>query len=217
MNLRGKKATWQSLAGFGFVFRNLFRDRSVACKVMSAALQPRTRCATNCQNRYPSPSRRSDQNTLVGPTCHSWFRRSIAGFPSILRVVIAYQARKGLLKLRSNKLHNFRGKTRCKRNSHSHLSPRFLDCRPVRKAQTSSAPRLAAWRAVLLAMPLTKEAASKAVFLARQLVHWQTTSVSKLHTGRVFPTRYLTTQGCPGLTRMALFAVRASGARTRSA
>ena len=217
MNLRGKMSIWQSLAGFGRAVPNLFREDLMPCSVSLEAFPSRTRCASNCQNRYPSPSRRSDQNTLVGPTCYSAFRRSLAGFSHVLRIVIAYQARNGLLNVRSDKLHNLRGKTKCKRNSHSPLSPRSLDCRLVRKAQTWNAPLLAVWQAVLSATSSTKAAASKAASLVLQLAPWRTTSTSKNYTGGAAPARQVTTQGYSGSTRMALFAVRASCARTRSA
>lgn len=216
MNSRGKIPIWQSLAGFGCADPNLFRDALMPCRVSLEAFPSRTRCASNCQNRYPSPSRRSDQNTLVGPTCHSGFRRSLAGFSPVLNDVIAYQVANGLLKVRSDKLHNIRGNTRCKRNSHSFSSPRFSDCRLVLRALTSSALRSAGLRAALLAMPSAKAAASKAASWALRLVPWRTTSTSKLYTGGSDPARNVTRQGYSGASRMALFAVRASHARTRS-
>ena len=203
MNSRGNRTTWQSLACFDGFGTKLFRDRAVACTNSGEAIQPRTLTASHCQNRYPSPSRRSGQRFLIGPTCFCMFWRGIAALPTKMQIVIAYQGRNRLLEARSAKLHNFRGNTRCKRHSTFPYSSRFLGFRPVAKARTSSAQPSAALQAVWLAMQSTKEAVSKAAFLVPDLAHWLTTSISNTFGAR--PDLQTFEKGCPSMFRAALF------------
>ncbi len=206
---RGKIATWQSLAGFEPTATNLFLGPSSGCKLTFEALPSRTRRASKCQNRYPSPSRRSGQNFLTGSTWFGRNGRSIACFDGYSCIVIAYQGKTALLEARSDKLHNFRGNTQCKRNSHSLSSQPLSDCRPVRKVQTSNAQPLVVSPAVWSVTRSIPEAASRAASLVPVSVRLRTTSTC--NTSGASPVSISTIKGRPGISRGALFAAVAIG------
>ena len=209
MILRDFPAKWQNTAGFGGSVGSRYAARPWLCTDVGEALLPRTQYASNCQNRYPSPSRRSGQYPLIGPTCSTAIRQSFACFCSRTAVVIAYQRRNGLLEARSSKLHNFRGNTRCKRNSQLRLLSRSLVCRPVVKAQTWSARPSAGSPAAWSVTSSAKEAALRAVSLAQDLALWPTTSTCKTHPGTSRSRN--TTKGCPSASWTALFVALALG------
>lgn len=84
----GILAAWQRLAGFDDLASKRFLDGSEKCKFVDEAHPSNKRSVSVCQNRYPSPSRWSDQNFLVRP---SWFWQIAAASTQTIAIVIAYQ------------------------------------------------------------------------------------------------------------------------------
>ena len=172
-------AYWQRLAGFASSMSKAFVGVSEKCKLFPEALPSTNRRVSVCQNRYPSPSRGSDQNFLVRPSCICVFRQSAAQNSSGAAIVIAYQATKTLLDLREITLTNkSRGKRICKRTYHSSLSQHFWAWVPAAKGPTLNARPLVALRAVLSANSSKTANASRALRSVQPVAHWQTTSRS---------------------------------------
>ncbi len=176
MKTRGCRTTWRRTAGFATPARFRFGSTERAGMLIPEASQTRTRHVSNCQNRYPSPSRGSDQNSLIGPARFRIFQRGFAGFSTDLNDVIAYQPENCLLTLRGKKFHNIRGKSSCIRQTQSQRSPLFSRSRPAIRVQTSNAPLLAALPGVSWQTPLTKANAFRAHFSVVSQARFPTTS-----------------------------------------
>ena len=204
MNSRAKRTTWRIAAGLGGARPNLFRGADSGCSLFDEALLSRTRCVSNCQNRYPSPSRGSGQKFLTGPACSCASQRGTARFRRKTATVIAYQPGFRCLETRGSKPHHFRGNTRCKTNLNSYLSLPLLEFRPVAKARTWSAQPSEASQDAWLVISWTKEAVSKALFWVPVPGHCRTTSTFKKNRdgSDVSTTEF---KGCPSMASGSLF------------
>ena len=174
---------WQRLAGFAAKGTFPFRGAEIGVNVQKEAHTSSKENASNCQNRYPSPSRWFDRSFPVGP---SWFRRGIAEHRGIFPIVIAYQAVKTRSLAQGKTPNNIRGEKRCIRNFRSLRSCRSWDFRLAAKAQTLNALPLVVRLGALQATLFKKASVLLALQSAQVPVRWQTTSVtSELNCGHL--------------------------------
>lgn len=118
---------WRNSAEIGPVSFPGLRESTKPGSVTSVAGPSNKQPAANCQNRYPSPSKRSD-HTLVRPLNLWWCRLGIAGLRAVGEKPFAFR-RKTTASGRANP--NEESRILCKKVSMLLLSQLFCRFRPV--------------------------------------------------------------------------------------
>ena len=169
---------WRRLAAFYPSWTAHFaKTQNRVTKVQEVRPSSR-RCASKCQNRYPSPSRWPDQILLVRSLWFCSIQRVHADFQFKTAAAIEYQRRKELLCLRETSPKKNRGTSKC--TNHLFCSRPWQVLLAAPKALILSALLLAAQLVALLANCWRMANALPARQSVPQAAHWPTTSKAQL-------------------------------------
>lgn len=163
-------------AGLGNAIPNCFAVREIRCTVASEALPSITRSASNCQNRYPSPSGWSGPKPRVRPSYPLLFERPVADDHCLTQISLVEPHPCNVIVRKGHGALLSRGKKTCRRNYISLWRLRFWVLR-VATPEVISNARLSAERLDAPRVKSTKMAsASPARRLAQRPAPSQTIS-----------------------------------------
>ena len=168
--------TRQRSAGFTTGRSSLFRGVRNTFTFLTEAFPSKTRSASYCQNRYPSPSGWSGSNPRARPLSFRFSERRTAEFDALIQIILVDRTSCNVSVQQGQDALSFGGKRTCRRNSHSSSQQRSSVLQVATPEATSSARLSAAQSAAPRARFMRMVNASPARRSAQRPAHSQTTS-----------------------------------------